>query len=148
MQNKMEQVDEEWVIETRGRGFHALDGRIAGWLEEIGAEHGWVHVFVPHTSASVILQENADPDVQRDILDFLERIVPDGDPVYRHSSEGADDMSAHLRTMLGQNQSSLPVRNGRLFLGTWQGLFLFEHRKRPLLRRVLLGFVGRRNAGV
>ncbi len=144
----MEQVDEQWEIETRGRAFYALDGRIGKWLQGIRADRGWVHVFVPHTSASLILQENADPDVQQDILYFLDRLVPDGDPAYRHGSEGADDMSAHLRTMFGQNQTSLPVQGGRLLLGTWQGLFLFEHRKRHLRRRMLLSFVGWRSTGV
>jgi len=138
----LQQRDAQWHIATTGRGLYPLDARLASWLREIAAENGWVQIFLPHTSAGLILQENADPDVQRDLLDFFARLVPDGDPRYRHQNEGPDDMSAHIRTTLTQNSLGIPVRDGALQLGTWQGLYLFEHRQRPQQRRLWVGFAG------
>lgn len=108
----------------------------------VDAWAGWANLFVPHTSASLLLQENADPDVRADILDYFARLVPDGDPDFRHRNEGTDDMSAHLRSVLTQNSLIIPVREGRAALGGWQGVFLFEHRVRPISRRVLVSFQG------
>ncbi|MGC8467220.1 MAG: secondary thiamine-phosphate synthase enzyme YjbQ [Acidithiobacillus sp.] len=139
----LQQVDTQWRIATSGRALYRLDSRLASWLHEIGAVSGWVQVFLPHTSAGLILQENADPDVQRDLLDFFHRLVPDGDPRYRHQNEGPDDMAAHMRTTLTQNSLSIPVRDGGLQLGTWQGLYLFEHRQQAQQRHLWVGFTGR-----
>ncbi|MGC9239195.1 MAG: secondary thiamine-phosphate synthase enzyme YjbQ [Acidithiobacillus sp.] len=139
----LQQVDTQWRIATSGRALYRLDSRLASWLHEIGAVSGWVQVFLPHTSAGLILQENADPDVQRDLLDFFHRLVPDGDPRYRHQNEGPDDMAAHIRTTLTQNSLSIPVRDGGLQLGTWQGLYLFEHRQQAQQRHLWVGFTGR-----
>ncbi|AIA55385.1 MULTISPECIES: secondary thiamine-phosphate synthase enzyme YjbQ [Acidithiobacillus] len=138
----LEQRDVQWRIATSGRGLYPLDGRVASWLRENAALAGWVQVFLPHTSAGLILQENADPDVQRDLLDFLGRLVPDGDPRYRHRNEGPDDMAAHIRTVLTQNSLSIPVRDGVLQLGTWQGLYLIEHRQQAQQRHLWVGFTG------
>ncbi len=99
-------------------------------------------LFLPHTSASLALQENADPDVQADLLDFLAKLVPDDDPAYRHRNEGPDDMSAHIRSLLGTQSLQVPVGQGRLQLGTWQGIFLLEHRQRAQARRITVSFLG------
>ncbi|WP_291512129.1 secondary thiamine-phosphate synthase enzyme YjbQ [Acidithiobacillus sp.] len=143
MSTVLQQVDTQWRIATSGRALYRLDSRLASWLHEVGAASGWVQVFLPHTSAGLILQENADPDVQRDLLDFFHRLVPDGDPRYRHQNEGPDDMAAHIRTTLTQNSLSIPVRDGGLQLGTWQGLYLFEHRQQAQQRHLWVGFTGR-----
>ncbi|MGE4530445.1 MAG: secondary thiamine-phosphate synthase enzyme YjbQ [Acidithiobacillus sp.] len=139
----MQHVSQDWRVNAGGRGLHELTDRIQRWLEEIKAQEGWLNVFVPHTSASLLLQENADPDVQADILDYFLRMVPDGDPRFRHRNEGPDDMSAHLRSVLTQNSLVIPVREGRAALGVWQGVFLFEHRSKPLNRQVLVSFQGK-----
>lgn len=138
----MKQYSGEWQVNNGGRGLYELTQKLQEWLREAGAKEGWVNLFVPHTSASLLLQENADPDVQRDILDYFARLVPDGDAGFRHCNEGPDDMSAHLRTALTQNSLIIPVREGRAALGVWQGVFLFEHRLRPVSRRVLVSFQG------
>lgn len=138
----MTRYSDEWQVNNGGRGLYELTQKLQEWLREAGAREGWVNLFVPHTSASLLLQENADPDVQRDILDYFARLVPDGDAGFRHCNEGPDDMSAHLRSALTQNSLIIPVREGRAALGVWQGVFLFEHRLRPVSRRVLVSFQG------
>lgn len=138
----MKQWDEEWSLPTQGRRFYEITSPLRDWLQTIAAQHGWVQLFLPHTSASLALQENADSDVQADILDFLARLVADDDLRYRHRNEGPDDMSAHIRTLLGTQSLQIPVRGGRLCLGTWQGVYLMEHRERAQQRRVLLSFIG------
>ena len=138
----MKQWDEEWTVPTQGRRFYEITDPLRAWLQGITARHGWLLVFLPHTSASLTLQENADSDVQADILDFLARLVTDDDPAYRHRNEGADDMSAHIRTLLGTQSLQIPVRAGHLLVGTWQGVFLLEHRERPQQRRLLISFLG------
>lgn len=138
----MKHFSAEWKIQHGGRGLHELTEKLQDWLQSISAREGLVNVFVPHTSASLIIQENADPDVQRDILGYFARLVPDDDPHFYHRNEGPDDMSAHLRCVLTQNSLVIPVREGRAALGVWQGVFLFEHRTRPLTRQVLLSFQG------
>ncbi len=115
-----------------------LTERVAAAVRESGVEDGLCHVFLHHTSASLILCENADPTVRRDLEAFFERLVPDGDRLFRHTSEGADDMPAHVRTVLTQNALTLPVSGGRLDVGTWQGLYLYEHRTAPHRRRVTI----------
>lgn len=138
----MKHLSTEWKITAGGRRLHELTEALQAWLQAVGAREGLVNLFLPHTSASLILQENADPDVQHDILDYFARLVPDDDSHFRHRNEGPDDMSAHLRCVLTQNSLVIPVREGRAALGVWQGVFLFEHRTRPLSRQILLSFQG------
>jgi secondary thiamine-phosphate synthase enzyme len=115
-------------ISTRGRGTYDITRKIADAVEESGIHTGLCHVFVQHTSASLILCENADPTVRRDLEAFLARLVPDGDPLFDHSDEGPDDMPAHIRAIVTKMDLTLPVSGGRCALGTWQGVFLYEHR--------------------
>ena len=103
---------------------------------------GLLTLFIPHTSASLLIQENADPDVLKDLNRFFNRLVPDGDPLYEHQSEGPDDMAAHIRSALTQTQLSIPVRNNQMALGIWQGIYLFEHRVYPHTRDILLHLLG------
>jgi secondary thiamine-phosphate synthase enzyme len=131
------------VAESRGRGTQELTREVAAIVTASGISHGLATVFVHHTSASLLVCENADPDVCRDLEAWLVRAVPDGDPLYRHTAEGPDDMPAHVRSALTQTSIGLPVRDGRLDLGTWQGLFLFEHRRAPHRRRVSVTVLGR-----
>ncbi|WP_414041367.1 secondary thiamine-phosphate synthase enzyme YjbQ [Acidithiobacillus sp. M4-SHS-6] len=138
----MKHLSTEWKIAAGGRRLQELTGALQSWLQAVAAREGLVNLFVPHTSASLVLQENADPDVQQDILDYFARLVPDDDPHFRHRNEGPDDMSAHLRCVLTQNSLVIPVREGRAALGVWQGVFLFEHRTRSLTRQVLVSFQG------
>ena len=130
-------------ISTRGRGFHDLSPALRSAVADSGivvarsdVASGLCHVFLRHTSASLLITENADPDVHRDLETVISRLGPDGDPAYRHSTEGPDDMAAHVRSVLTQTEMSLPVRDGRLALGTWQGVYLWEHRHRPHRRTV------------
>ncbi len=121
-------------ITTQGRGFYPIDKEVNAVMPDAGQHAELCHVFLHHTSASLILCENADPDVQRDLERFFARLVPDGDPLFRHTAEGPDDMPAHVRTVLTQNSITLPVARGKLVLGTWQGLYVWEHRRGAHLR--------------
>ena len=132
----------EWTIATRGRGLYEFTGRVAAWIESNGFKSGLLTLHLRHTSASLLIQENADPDVRRDLEAFLDRLVPDGDRLYVHTIEGEDDMPAHVRTALTAVNLSIPVHNGSLTLGTWQGIYLWEHRHSPHTRRVAAHFVG------
>lgn len=129
-------------VRTSGRGLFEVTDRVRGWVEREGVRQGLVALFIRHTSASVLVQENADPDVQRDLEAFFARLVPDGDPLFRHRAEGPDDMPAHVRAALTQTQLSIPVLEGRLALGTWQGIYVYEHRTRGHRREVAMHFVG------
>jgi secondary thiamine-phosphate synthase enzyme len=131
----------ELSVATRGRGFHDLTEEVQRSISESGAREGLCTVFVHHTSASVILCENADPDVRRDLEAWFARQVPDGDALFRHDAEGPDDMPAHVRTVLTQSSLSIPVKNGRADLGTWQGVYLWEHRTAPHRRRVTVAIL-------
>ena len=111
---------------------------IAQWVAAQNVETGLLTVFIQHTSASLTIQENADPDVVRDLADFFERLAPENDPRYRHQDEGPDDMPAHIRSALTATQLSIPIVNGRMALGTWQGVYVFEHRSMPHRRNVVL----------
>ena len=133
---------EELAISTRGRGSYDLTGRIQQAVGGCGIRTGMCHVFVRHTSASLMLCENADPAVRRDLETFMAKLVPDGDPMFTHDAEGPDDMPAHVRSILTQPDLNLPVRDGRCALGTWQGVFLWEHRAAAHERRVLLTISG------
>ena len=134
----MKQATHEISVQTRGRGLVNINDEIVAWAHGQGMNTGLLTVFIRHTSASLVIQENADPDVLTDLNAFLNRLVPDGDPQYRHSSEGDDDMPAHIRSALTQSQISIPLVNGRLALGTWQDIYLFEHRTAPHHRQVVL----------
>ena len=123
-------------IATAGRGLQNITENVATIVAASGVEVGLAHVFIHHTSASLIIQENADPDVRTDLDAFFKRLVPDGDSLYRHIDEGPDDMSAHVRSVLTATALTIPVTNGALALGTWQGLYLWEHRTSPHSRRV------------
>jgi len=129
-------VDDVIQVRTRGRGTYDITVEVQRAVAASGVERGVATVFVHHTSASLIINENADPDVQRDLDAFLDRLVPDGDPLYRHTAEGPDDMPAHVRSALTATSLAIPVANGRCALGTWQGIYLWEHRGRPHTRRV------------
>ncbi len=118
---------------------------VAEWVASTGAGTGLVTVFVQHTSASLVIQENADPDVVLDLNDFFDRLAPENDPRYRHTTEGPDDMPAHIRAALTQTQLSIPVIGGRMALGIWQGIYLFEHRSEPQRRSVVLHLLGESN---
>jgi secondary thiamine-phosphate synthase enzyme len=129
-------------IQTNGRGMEMITGRVAYAVAESQIQAGIVNVFIHHTSASLIIQENADPDVRTDLDAFFARLVPDGDPLFRHTDEGPDDMSAHIRSVLTATSLNIPVINGRLGLGTWQGVYLWEHRLAPHMRRVTVTILG------
>lgn len=132
----------ELSVATRGRGFHELTSQVQAAVAKSGVQQGLCTVFVHHTSASLLLCENADPDVRRDLEAFFARLVADGDPLFRHDAEGPDDMPAHVRAVLTGNSLTLPVRAGACELGTWQGVYLWEHRTAPHRRRVSITVVG------
>ena len=138
----MKQATHEISVQSRGRGLININDEIVSWAHGQGMTTGLLTVFIRHTSASLVIQENADPDVMTDLNAFLNRLVPDGDPQYRHSSEGDDDMPAHIRSALTQPQISIPMVNGLLALGTWQDIYLFEHRTAPHRRQVVLHLSG------
>ncbi len=129
------------TIETRGQGFSEITAAAARWVAGTGIRHGLLTAFCRHTSASLTIQENADPDVRTDLLAALDRLAPRG-ARYVHTLEGPDDMPAHIRTMLTDTAIAIPVVDGRLALGTWQGLYLVEHRDRPHRREVILHLIG------
>lgn len=130
-----------WVVATPGSGFIDLTARLRDWLHRLGAHEGLATVFVPHTSCSLTIQENTDPDVCADLADALDRAAPRTHP-YRHSLEGPDDMPAHIKAMLTQTSISIPVLAGRAAFGTWQALYLIEHRARPHQRDVIVNYTG------
>ena len=129
---------EELVIPTAGRGFHELTGSIDAFVRDSAVVDGLCNVFLPHTSASLLLGENWDPSVRVDLEGFMRGLAPDGDPRHTHRAEGPDDMPAHIRTMLTQNSLVLPVAGAALLLGSWQGIYLWEHRLRGTQRRIIL----------
>ena len=130
-------------VSTAGRGLIEITDRVRDALSESGMRDGIAQVFVHHTSCSLMIGENADPTVCADLDRFFARLVPDGDPLFQHDAEGPDDMPAHVRSMLTGTSLSIPVEDGRLALGTWQGVFLWEHRTRPHERRVTITLIGR-----
>ncbi len=132
----------ELTIATRGRGTYELTHQISSIVTTSGALEGLATVFIHHTSASLIVCENADPTVRRDLDAFAARLVPDGDPLFEHDAEGDDDMPAHVRTVLTQTSIGIPIAAGRLALGTWLGVYLWEHRTSPLRRRVSVTVIG------
>jgi len=132
----------ELTIATRGRGFYEITREIKVWVAKNQFRDGLLTLHLRHTSASLLIQENADPDVRRDLEAFFQRLAPDGDPLFIHTPEGDDDMPAHVRTALTAVNLSLPLRDGQLALGTWQGIYLWEHRTHPHSRHVVLHFMG------
>jgi secondary thiamine-phosphate synthase enzyme len=125
-------------VRTRGKGLYPFTREVANWISSTRVETGLLTIFIQHTSASLLIQENADPDVVLDLADFFERIAPENDPRYRHTLEGSDDMPSHIRAALTQTHLSIPVIAGRMALGIWQGLYVFEHRSAQQLRSLVL----------
>ena len=129
-------------VETRGRGTYEITRKVEQVISEAGIETGICHIFTHHTSASLTLCENADPTVRQDLEHFMARLVPDGDPLFQHTLEGPDDMAAHIRSILSKMDLTVPVSGGRCALGTWQGIYLWEHRTHPHRRRVTVTVQG------
>ena len=129
---------EHFTVATPGRGLHEITAQVQAAVEKAGIEDGLCTVFVRHTSASLVIQENADPSAKRDLERWLDRLVPDGDPFYRHDAEGPDDMPAHIKAALTATSVAIPVSGGALALGTWQGVYLWEHRLRGARREIVL----------
>jgi secondary thiamine-phosphate synthase enzyme len=127
---------------TTGRGTYNISQQIAEAITQSGIKTGIAHIFLQHTSASLVLCENADPSVRSDLEAFMARLVPDGDPIFKHQDEGPDDMPAHIRTILSGDSLSIPVRKGKSDLGLWQGIFLWEHRVHPYKRTISLTILG------
>ena len=138
----MKQTEFQFSVSTKGRGIYAISNKVESWVQNQKICSGLLTLFIPHTSASLLIQENADPDVLKDLESFFNRLVPDGDPLYDHQAEGPDDMSAHIRAALTQTQLSIPIRNKEMVLGIWQGIYLFEHRVHPHTRNVFLHLLG------
>ncbi|MBP5858321.1 secondary thiamine-phosphate synthase enzyme YjbQ [Marivibrio halodurans] len=138
----MRQHRDELQVETAGPGLIEITRPVTQFVTGSGIGEGLLTLFCRHTSASLVIQENADPDVRRDLADFFARLVERDPALYRHTTEGPDDMPAHIRGALTQTHLSIPVADGRPVLGTWQGIYLFEHRDRPHRRRVALHLLG------
>jgi secondary thiamine-phosphate synthase enzyme len=138
----LRQLQTELTIATRGRGLHEFTAELSRHVRDSRLQSGLAVVHLLHTSASLLIQENADPDVQVDLERFFARLVPDGDRLFTHTAEGTDDMPAHVRTALTTVNLSLPIARGQLALGTWQGIYLYEHRRDPHRRRVVLHLIG------
>lgn len=138
----MRQFQQDMIVETGGQGLTDITERVATLVRSSAVADGLLTLFIRHTSASLLIQENADPDVQRDLLAFFKRLVPDGDPLFVHRSEGPDDMPAHVKSALTQTSLSIPLAGGHMALGTWQGIYVFEHRRAPHRRRILAHIIG------
>src|SRR5688572_24269807 len=138
----MRQAVETITVRTRGRGFSEITRDVQSRVREAGVANGLCTLHLQHTSASLLIQENADPDVRRDFERFFARLVPDGDPLFVHTMEGDDDMPAHVRTALTTVNLSIPIAEGRLCLGTWQGIYVWEHRTSPHTRTVVVHVIG------
>jgi secondary thiamine-phosphate synthase enzyme len=138
----MQQFQHMVEIATRGAGLTEITGELEAFVARSGIEMGLVTAFCRHTSGSLLIQENADPDVQGDLVEFLRRLVPEGMDWIAHDTEGPDDMPAHIKSALTQTSLAIPVSGGRPVLGTWQGLYLFEHRAQPHRRQVVLHLIG------
>jgi secondary thiamine-phosphate synthase enzyme len=138
----LRQVQQELLIRTEHRGLYPITDAVQTVVERHGMAQGLAVLHLQHTSASLLIQENADPDVCADFDRFFNRLVPDGDPLFEHTAEGEDDMPAHIRTALTAVNLSIPFNGGRLVLGTWQGIYLWEHRTHPHRRRIILHLLG------
>jgi secondary thiamine-phosphate synthase enzyme len=138
----MQQATTTLTVRTPGRALVEITREVRHWVAGTGLHDGLVTLFIRHTSASLLVQENADPEVRRDLERFFARLVPDGDPLFEHVAEGDDDMPAHVRAALTQTQLSIPLVAGALALGTWQGIYVYEHRHRAHVREVALHIIG------
>ena len=138
----MRQAVDTMTVRTRGRGFYEITREVQARVRQTAVETGLCTLHLQHTSASLLIQENADPDVRRDFERFFARLVPDGDPLFVHTMEGDDDMPAHVRTALTAVNLSIPIAEGRLCLGTWQGIYVWEHRTAPHARTVVVHVLG------
>jgi secondary thiamine-phosphate synthase enzyme len=138
----LRQTLHELMVATRGRGFYEVTRDVAAFVEGSGIQTGLATLHIQHTSASLLIQENADPEVRRDLERFFARLAPDGDPLFRHTCEGDDDMPAHVRTALTCVNLSIPIARGALTLGTWQGIYLWEHRTHAHRRHITLHVLG------
>lgn len=138
----MQQAFHEFTIATQGKGLYAFTPQIRAWVQASGIQQGLLTLYIRHTSASLLIQENYDPTVQTDLERFFSRLVPEGDPIYDHTLEGPDDMPAHVRAALTQTHLAIPVNEGQPMLGTWQGIYVFEHRSADQSRRVVAHVLG------
>jgi len=138
----MRQAFHAITVPTRGKGLYALTSQVRDWVRASGIRQGLLTLYIRHTSASLLIQESHDPAVQTDLERFLSRLVPEGDPIYEHTLEGADDMPAHVRAALTQTHLAIPVADGAPLLGTWQGIYVFEHRRAAQVRAVVLHLLG------
>lgn len=138
----MKQASQTLAIRTSGRQFYDVTQKVLDWANESNFKEGLLTLYVQHTSASLLINENYDPDVLVDLESFFERLVPDGDPLFIHTAEGKDDMPAHIRTALTQTSLSIPIKQGKVALGQWQGIFLYEHRYQSHDRRILMHVIG------
>jgi secondary thiamine-phosphate synthase enzyme len=138
----MKLAQHRFAVKTEGSRLYEITGEVAAWATAQGLERGLLTVFLPHTSASLLIQENADPDVRADLEAFFRRLVPEEGRIYKHTAEGPDDMPSHIKSALTQVQLSIPIEKSRLSLGTWQGIYLFEHRRAPHTREVRLTLIG------
>ena len=129
-------------ISTNGQKLHEFTDKTLDWISKNNFKNGIINISIQHTSASLLVQENADPDVQKDLLNYFDKIAPMDNNLYIHNTEGKDDMPAHIKSALTNNQISLSLKNGKLLLGTWQGLYLFEHRLHPHKRTIIHHYVG------
>ena len=140
--NAIRQRTHELTVATRGKGLYEMTGGVLEWVRASGIGEGLLTLHIQHTSASLVIQENADPDVQGDLERFFSRLVPEGDRIWRHTSEGPDDMPSHVRSALTSTTLSIPVIGGAPALGTWQGIYVFEHRTAPHRRRIAAHLLG------
>ena len=129
-------------INTNGQRLYEFTNQVSDWIKKNGFKNGILNLNVQHTSASLIVQENADPDVQTDLINYFNKLAPMDNSLYTHTTEGKDDMPAHIKSSLTNNQITISVKNGKLMLGTWQGLYLFEHRLANQLRKIMFHFLG------
>jgi secondary thiamine-phosphate synthase enzyme len=129
-------------VRTKGKGLYEITREVQSKIDRCGVRNGTATVFVQHTSCSVIIMENADPTAQRDLEEFFDRLVPEDVDYFTHSSEGSDDMPSHIRMVLTHTSETIPIVDGQMQLGTWQGIFLFEHRRAPHRRKVLATLIG------
>ena len=142
MNNNLKYFQEEVIIKTSGQSMYEITDDINSWLKKQHINSGQLNIFIKHTSASLCIQENASVDVMEDILDYFAKLVPENPSLYKHNIEGKDDMPAHIKSVLTQTSLTVPVKNNQMDLGTWQGIFLFEHRVASMQRRLKLTLIG------
>ena len=138
----MKQKFFDFIINTNGQRLYEFTDQTINWIKKNKFKNGMLNLNIQHTSASLIVQENADPDVQTDLINYFDKLVPMNNELYKHTTEGKDDMPAHIKSVLTNNQISLSVKNSLLLLGTWQGIYLFEHRVNPQNRCIIHHYIG------